>query len=347
MLHYWFEEQKIEHKCKITDEQYEIYGIRYEQYDKDQDHYAVVYDARSLSGFKDYQTIISHRNNMLLFPDSSPDTVLNQANYMMSTWRDWEDKLKKINISKGSVNQIFRQTEKVLPMPILLLRGQRIMAVSELWSEEIRQIYMTFRQTDYEVICKEDKKGGILEELYSHRSIQMVQKPYWNGRNRILCNIWIHGMCLLRLLVFDRKDQTIPCDLHTIDELAKSIGNSVRQNMDKYFRNDMPDMTLQSFFVKKQVDEERLLPVLKKRNWSRSDQFLCYCIETNLSVSVFGMEKLMEEIRIHHNQWCVFFDRVPDYYHYGSPWEATRGKQMGQPVLCGNKRGSRHQLCRE
>ncbi len=183
-FHSWLQNREIEHSFSIRSNAPAICGVRLRR-DTADEGCAVLSDAPQSSGFR---TVLTFEENYIYFRTLLPFPALDELNYMLSVYSHWEQALRRINLTYGKVTELLALSYELLPHPIVVFQGDRLLAVSPRFREGSETLWEHYRSQTLDKILRELPDGVAEDRLSEHTDPVLLPSSLLHGKQIILCS---------------------------------------------------------------------------------------------------------------------------------------------------------------
>ncbi|WP_203553426.1 helix-turn-helix domain-containing protein [Bacillus sp. B15-48] len=298
-FHSWFEKAYIPHDVHIISEKRLIAGIRSADPGSDTEDFAVICKTA------DDLVALIHGGNYLNFHNTDIQTVINEANNMISTYREWGRNLKKINIMNGLLKELLECSEKVFPFPIVLIRNDELICHSPSYKNEVNEIWNQFMKMDIHVF-NDDCPDVKLQEIYYRKKTVITESPYFENYQLLMNNIWMEGKCFAKLIAFNETGVFTLADIGIIDQLAQAIELNVNKNKKELTSKNYAEFVFKNCIRDNQPIQGELSVTLDLLRWNADDDYLIYYLDPKSFLSSFDLIKIINSIKNNLKNVCVF-----------------------------------------
>ncbi len=217
-FHSWLQNREIEHSFSIRSNAPAICGVRLRR-DTADEGCAVLSDAPQSSGFR---TVLTFEENYIYFRTLLPFPALDELNYMLSVYSHWEQALRRINLTYGKVTELLALSYELLPHPIVVFQGDRLLAVSPRFREGSETLWEHYRSQTLDKILRELPDGVAEDRLSEQTDPVLLPSSLLHGKQIILCSRHFQHQ-QFRLIVSANGTPLSPGDLHLIHVLTESV----------------------------------------------------------------------------------------------------------------------------
>ena len=298
-FHNWFQSKGISHVCSIRSQEAEIIGVYLRSEQPPSDGYALLSEASEYSG---YCTTLSFGEDYIYFHELTVMEVMDEINYMFTIYHYWQQGLKRINLARGSLKELLALSYEIIPYPILIFRGNELLAYSPQFEDQILELWESFSSLSLPETCRRvhldsDKLSDCTEPVLSC-------SPLFQGRQVIFNNLRSNGGQFVRIAVFANEQALSPGHIQLMSELTKAI----RCNLNIWqHRTDDSAVHPTEYFLScasGKDDSTTADTVLHRLGWNSHDRF-----------TVFRFEPLDTKLSILSDKLCQLLQaRFPHAY---------------------------------
>lgn len=267
----WLQKQQIPHTFSISSNSNEICGVRLSG-TACPPGYAIVSEAPSHS---EYRSLLSYADNHIYFRTLSPFEVIGQLNYMLSLYSHWEQALKKLNLVRGGLDRLLSLCRELMPYPILVFQGDRMLACSPYFSEEGEWFRQQFQALSLERLVQLLDTQASECNLPANMHPVLINSPVCQGKQVILgCFCLSHQH--VRVVGFAKDTPLSPGDIH----LMRILTEAVRVNLSLW--QPRTQSSILAFFLSCCAGEAVSLgteTVLQQLHWQPNQPYTVFWIE--------------------------------------------------------------------
>lgn len=293
-FHSWFLARGISHAYSIRSTGALIAGVRLLSAAESSGSYALLSDS---SHGSEYQAVLSYGEDHIYFHDLRAVDVMDEINYMFAIHYHWQQALRRINLSHGSLKELLSLCNETMPYPIIIFRGDELLAYSPHYEEQALEIWDHFSSMPISETLTRLPTGSPQQTIYESLSPILSNSSLFRGKQMVLSNILSPSMQYTRVVAFANGQPLSPSDVQLMSELTNAIqcnlticeqrNTQACSDPNAYFiscQNGTPDYPADS--------------VLNRLGWNREDRFTVFRFELSTRDPSIILDKLYQYLQL-------------------------------------------------
>ena len=124
-IHQWLKDDDISHFYSIEENTGSFVGIRFSETSVDSVHYAIIRDEKNS---RQYRSVLSYENSYIYFRTLNAHEAMNLLNQMMLRFTRWYQRMSRINLNHGTLEELMTVASSRLAFPLIILQNARTIA---------------------------------------------------------------------------------------------------------------------------------------------------------------------------------------------------------------------------
>ena len=291
----WFQHRDIPHIFSIRSNENSIHGVRLCCADAPCDGYALLSDPPAAS---EYQAVLAYGDDRIFFRTLSPFAVMDEINYMLTVYSHWEQALRRINLSYGSLTSLLALCNELLPCPISIHYGDRLLAASPRHKETIQHIWSEFQKLSLSELIKLVPPESVLHEQYSSTEPIILNSPILHGQQILFDNIVLNRQRYVRITAFAREHSFSPGDIHIMRCLAQVAAQNLCLHQQQFAHSLLNPRTFLTEYIQTGVcDRTQTKQLLRQLNWNHSDKYTVFLAQLKKPSNSIVLDKLYQTLQ--------------------------------------------------
>lgn len=307
-FHSWFQSRNISHICSIRNNNAQIIGVHLRSQQSPSFGYALLSEAPEYSA---YRATLSFGEDHIYFHELTVMEVMDEINYMFTIYYYWQQGLKRINLARGSLKDLLTLSYEIIPYPILVFRGNELMAYSPKFEEQVMELWNHFSSMSLNETRNHMKRDSSEQSVFEEPNPSMIYSQLFHGRQMIISNIRSSNGQYVRIAVFAKNSQTLSLGhIQIMKELTKAIQCNLTIWNERTAGSTVNPTDFFLSCVSKEYDENTVSTVLYRLGWHRHDRFTVFRFEPANKMYSILSDKLCQLLK---QRFPCFYYIVDEY----------------------------------
>lgn len=305
----WFEKKGISNSYKITNTFDLIDSISFHHSHKGSGIAAISSNVNRSHSEAFYRCKLSYKNDEILFPVTSQESVYNLCLDMMTFYNDWENTIQNLIINGASASELLNIFSQAFPHPLAVL-----------YQNAEQNCY----SSDWKIRLSKNTLNKIPESVKpdTNEGPVFLSADFFGVDNAIIKSITAGRNTSIYLAAYDESHSFKTGELHIFNVICQFITQSIQfqQQMHQHIH---PLAT----WYRQQLEQNVQMPVnmqtLLNLGWKNTDSYQILSIQTNQPAT--ANLRQFQELLTEYNYCCVSMpEGLSVLLHYGSQYSATQ-----------------------
>ncbi len=290
----WFRSRKIPHVFSIRSSKDTIYGVRFQTHQDTDGDYAVLSESPESS---EYRTVLSYGDDRIFFRDLSPFSVMNEIGRLNTVISAWEEDLKRIVLTHGSLSDLLDAGGSVFNCPVVVSFCDQILAVSSSYKTQAQDQWKRYTDLSLADLIQIMPADSPAYTLYSSSNPVLINSPVYKGKQVLVSNMTTAHGKPIRVTAFANEFPFSPGSLHFMRHLTNAI-HLYMDNQEKLYgaRHVDPNSFFISCMSSHKADEAEALQVLHRLGWHRNNKYTVFKIALKHPSNTLLIDKLYQTL---------------------------------------------------